>query len=1052
VTVELTVLSRVAYRGKEITGPRLRGLLALLAGEPKGASAGRLVDGLWPADQPDNPTKALQILVSRIRAQLGDGLVERTPAGYRLAMAEHQVDASAVLLHAAAAAKHARAGDHAHALEEAETGLALWDGPPKPDEARDPLADLRAERAVTYRTLVRARALALARLDKHGEAVGPLTDLAMEYPRDEEILLELIKAEAAARSPAAAMTRYDTYRRLLRDELGADPGPALRQAHQKLLQDEQPTVRRGVIHEPNPLLGRDDDLAAIGNLLNTARVVSIVGPGGLGKTRLAHAVSRASTKRAVQFVSLGGVAPDGDVAAEVASAVGTVEFAKVEAGVVAGIGEALGAGALLVLDNCEHVLGAAADLVAALVATARDLRILATSRAPLGLSSESVYLLPELDQPTSVELFRQRATAARPGVDLPAAAVADLCARLDGLPLAVELAAARVRVLSVAEINRRLADRFALLRGGRRDAPERHHTLQAVVDWSWHLLDADGKAALRALALFPVGFTVAAADRVLGRDSFDTLEHLVDQSLLKVADTPAGTRFRMLETVREFGLARLAESGDTDRVIDGFLTWVREFAADRHDVVFGPDPIPAGDELRAEQDNLLLALRHGLTREDGASVAAVVAVLATLWSVDGNYLRAAALTDETAQLLAHYRPDPEHVEVTRTAAATSLINALAVRTAGAARMLYVLRRLPPVSPDTPGRAMATVLVTPDVFAPDHAVLDAMVDSGQPHVAAVAGLIRSYHAEQDGELSVAIEAAKRCLDAWATNATPWLWIMFLGRLGELTLRVERSEDALHYFSEGVRLLGEIGVPRDVIGVYWGMMLAHLQLGHLDEAEHWLGRATADNAGNPDEDFEVDVGTFMFVLAARAELALAMGDVDTGLRLWRRASVARDAVELPEVETGGDSDDLRPWALETQSGALGAHALFGRLDLVPELLAALPGKLETLLENPLVRPPVYVVERQLVGALLIAVGMADIAAGDTRSGVRLVALAEKFKYLRGFRPATSSDDVRAMVENADGPAYADALSEYAGLDRDELRAAALAALRARRRRLG
>jgi hypothetical protein len=328
------------------------------------------------------------------------------------------------------------------------------------------------------------------------------------------------------------------------------------------------------------------------------------------------------------------------------------------------------------------------------------------------------------------------------------------------------------------------------------------------------------------------------------------------------------------------------------------------------------------------------------------------------------------------------------------------------------------------------------------------VLDAMLDGGQPQVAATAGLILSYHAEHDGELTAAIEASEWLLGAWATNATPWLWIMSLARLGELTLRMERSEESLRYFAEGVRLLGEIGAPRDVVGVYWGMMLAHLQLGHLDEAEHWLGRATADNAGNPEEDIEVDVGTFMFVLSARAELALARGDVDTGLRLWRRAAVARDAVELPEVETSGDSDDLRPWALETQGGALAAHARFGRLDLVPDLLATLPGKLEMLLTNPLERPPVYVVEQQLVGALLIGLGMADIAAGDPGSGVRLIALAEQFKFMRGFRPTMSALDVRGAVQNADGPAYADAMSEYAGLDRDELRAAALAALRARR----
>jgi predicted ATPase/DNA-binding SARP family transcriptional activator len=1043
VTVELSVLSRVAYRGKEITGPRLRGLLALLAGEPAGCGVSRLVDGLWPDEQPDNPTKALQILVSRIRSQLGDGLIARTPTGYRLTLSEDQVDAAAVLRHASTAARHAQAGDHAAAFAEAEAGLALWDGPPKPGETRDPLADLRAERAVTYRTLTRARALALARLGRHAEAVGPLTDLAGEYPRDEEILLELIRAEAVATSPAAAMARYDTYRRALRDELGADPGSALRQAYQDLLQDEQPAVLRGVVHEPNPLLGRDADLAAVTNLLNTARVVSIVGPGGLGKTRLAHAVSRVSQRRTVQFVSLAGVAEDGDVTAEVASAMGVGELGTIGSGATAGIADALGGGALLVLDNCEHVLARAADLVATLVAVARDLRILTTSRAPLGLSSESVYPLPELDRSTTVELFRQRATAARPGVDLPDAAVADLCARLDGLPLAVELAAARVRVLPVAEINRRLADRFALLRGGRRDAPERHHTLHAVVEWSWHLLDADGQAALCALSMFPGGFTAEAADHVLGRDSLDTLEHLVDQSLLKVADT----RFRMLETVREFGAARLAESGDTDRVIDGFLAWVRDLAADFHDAVFGPDPVPIGDMLRAEQDNLQLALRHGLNREDGASVAAATAILATLWTVDAHYVRAARLAADSAQVLAHYRPAAEHVDVVRTAATATLTMALAIQAPGVARMLCVLRRLPPAeSPDTPVKAMATVFTTSVPLGP--ATLDPLRHSRQPQVAAIAGLILSYLAEQEGELLAAIGAYQAMLDAYGTSATPWLWILSLSRMGELMLRVERNAESRDYFAEGARLLGEIGAPRDVVGVYWGLMLSNLRLGRLDEAEHWLGRATADNAGNPDDmDGEIEVATFAFVLTARADLTLARGDVDAGLRLWRRATVAREGVDLQGLEASGGPDDMRPWALETQASALGVHAKFGRLDLVAQLLAELPGKLATMLECPLGLSPTYIVEEQLVGSLLAAIGMADIATGDTASGLRLIALAERFKFQHGFRPSLTTADVRAVVENADGPAYADLVSEYAGLDRDGLRAAALAVLRTR-----
>jgi hypothetical protein len=223
------------------------------------------------------------------------------------------------------------------------------------------VAALRAERASTYRSLMLARALTLARLGRHVEAAEALAGLARERPRDEEVLVELLRCEETTVGPSAALARYEAYRRSLRDELGTDPGPALQVVQHQLLQGSSPVVRHGVPHEPNPLLGRDGDIAAVASLLRSSRVTSIVGAGGLGKTRLAHVVSRRAEQRIVHVVALAGVTSDEDVA-----------------DVLGGIVAALGPGpALLVLDNCEHVLRCAAELVGALVSMTQDLRVVA---------------------------------------------------------------------------------------------------------------------------------------------------------------------------------------------------------------------------------------------------------------------------------------------------------------------------------------------------------------------------------------------------------------------------------------------------------------------------------------------------------------------------------------------------------------------------------------------------------------------------------------------------------------------------------------------------
>jgi predicted ATPase/DNA-binding SARP family transcriptional activator len=1064
VTVELALLSDVSYGSLEITGSRLQGLLALLAEDPHaGCSASRLVDALWPDEQPEHPVKALQILVSRARARLGPGIIVSTPGGYRLSLRDEQIDASAILLRASESDKQSRAGDHRAALGQAEAGLALCEGAAGWDAGDGhPLSALRAARVPAYRSLLRARALALSRLGRRAEAALPLGELILRSPRDEEVLAELLRCEAATAGPAAALARYAGYRQRLRDEFGSDPGPALQAVHRELLQADAPVIRRGVRHEPNPLLGRDHDSAAVTDLLRTSRVTSIVGTGGLGKTRLAHAVSGRAEQRVVHFVELGGVSADGDVTAEVASALGVgeedgnpVSRRGVPLQRSAGIVAALGPGpALLVLDNCEHVVRGAADLVHALVSLSKDLRVLTTSRTPLGLSSESVYPLPELDLDTMAELFEQRARAARPDADLPAQAVRELCGRLDGLPLAAELAAARVRVMSVAEIARHLDDRFSLLRGGPRDAPQRHRTLHAVIDWSWNLLDPAGQAAMRALSVFPGGFTADIARHLLGAGILPVLEQLADQSLFKVVDTASGTRYRMLETVREFAATHRDNAGETERVTGRFLAWARDFAVARHDSLLTDDSLPAFELVRAEQDNLVQALRYALDRRDAGTVAAMSAVLGGLWMVESNFARLTAMAGDTVRILPGFRPDTTLIEATRTSLVLGAVSGFLLGGPSPARFLAGLRRLPPAPPDTFARAAQAVLNALNALngSPEAvpAMLTALGESDQPLVAGMASEVASYVLAEAGDLNGALAAARRSLAAFERRGNAWLRAVAHARIGELCLQVDDAgpgDETLRHLSAALSAAETFGAWSTANRVREAIVVANLQRGAYDEAERELKLTTPHGA---DESGVMS----MFDATVRAEIALGRGDVDTGLLLWRTAAAAlRDT---QRAGSGGGLSRLDPWALQVQAAAVVAHAHHGRLGPVAEITGALPAALSALTADPGPPPGTLAASYGLAvcGSLLLAVAMTDIDRGQraadadcARSGARMIALAERFGLKGGLQPTMSAARARQAAQDADGPAYAEAVTSYAGLEPEGLRAAARAALRDR-----
>ncbi len=605
----------------EIRGRRLVALLARLAMAPgRPVPVDVLADAVWPDEAPADPANALQSLVSRLRRALGGAAaVEQAPAGYRLAVAPDAVDAVR-FDDLAAQGRHLLAGgDPAGAAATLRGALALWRGDPLADAGEG--ADVEAERvALRERHLgVLVDRIGADLRSAPGEAaladlVRELDELAAALPLREDVAALRLRALLDAGRPTQALLAYEAVRGTLADTLGTDPSRALRALHlEALRQDGAPAAPPTTLRRPvTSFVGRDDDLLALTRHLARDRLVTLTGAGGSGKTRLATetavrvldgAAGSPPAPDGVWFVELAPVTDPADLAAAVLDGLGVREVAGetisrdigLESGVEARrrpharerVLETLaGATCLVVLDNCEHLVAAAADLAADVLARAPGVRLLATSREPLGVEGEMVHPLSPLAVPAdgagesevlaspAVRLLLDRAAAA--GADVPArgdalAPLAAIVRRLDGLPLALELAAARLRLLSPSEVAARLDDRFRLLTGGRRTAVPRHRTLRAVVEWSWDLLTDVEREVADHFCVFPGGATAAAVAAVCptwrdqpdaaGAEVTDVLQGLVDKSLLVADHGPDGSRLRMLETLREYGAERLATHG-----------------------------------------------------------------------------------------------------------------------------------------------------------------------------------------------------------------------------------------------------------------------------------------------------------------------------------------------------------------------------------------------------------------------------------------------------------------------------------------------------------
>ncbi|MFI6501205.1 BTAD domain-containing putative transcriptional regulator [Nonomuraea typhae] len=608
-----------------IPGLKVRALLAdLLAHDGRVVSTDRLVDDLWGDDAPANPAAALQVRVSQLRKALEDAepggknlVVSRAP-GYQLQVAPDAVDALRF-------ARLTGEGRLAEALE-------LWRGSPYADFAdmeftRAPITKLEEQRLAAIEELAEVRLAA-------GEPVD-VAELVAQHPLRERLRAVHMQALYRAGRQSEALAAYGELRERLADELGLDPSPELAELQARILRQDPELSgpgQRPLTNLPatvSDLIGRAGAAGEVRDLLGAGRLVTLTGSGGVGKTRLSLAVAGQLTGACPDGVWLVELAAYDRDTASLADAVLTALDIRDSAGpgdALDRLADALrGRSMLLVLDNCEHVIDQAAKLADALLRAAPGLRILATSREPLSVAGEALYSVPPLGLPDvedldavadsdAVRLFMARATASARGFVLDAgnaAAVAQLCRRLDGLPLALELAATRVRSLGVHELLARLDDRFRVLSGWQRGVSDRQQTLMGMIDWSWTLLTDDERVVLRRLAVHADGCTLDAAETVCGDGGLDVMEllaRLVDRSLVTVAEGASGMRYRLLESVAEYCRRRLDEAEEGDRARQAFAAYYTDLAERAGAHLRGGEQVRWMRALDAEAANLRAAL------------------------------------------------------------------------------------------------------------------------------------------------------------------------------------------------------------------------------------------------------------------------------------------------------------------------------------------------------------------------------------------------------------------------------------------------------------
>ncbi|GAA3220611.1 BTAD domain-containing putative transcriptional regulator [Pseudonocardia petroleophila] len=875
-----------------IPGRRVRGLLARLAldaGRPVGTAV--LVDDLWGEQAPDGVGNALQALVSRLRRAIGTELVGTGAGGYRLRLDPGAVDALRFEELTAAATAAEERGDPAGAHALLRDAVGLWRGPALADVDGLPFAGPAAARLDERRAVAVERAarlaLGLGLADGERDALAAQLDA---HPLRETTAALLARVLHAAGRQADALAVIDRTVARLADELGVDPGAELAAARMGVLR-ESPLPRPRIAAPVSSFVGRDGDVRRVRGLLGTHRLVTLTGPGGAGKTRLAReAVDGEEHVRVAELAALTG--PE-QLPVTLLAAVGGPEVQLRTSDDAAPatpdrlVAALAGRDTLLVLDNCEHLVHAVAALVDTLLPRCPGLRVLATSREPLGVPGEVLHPVDALDGADAVRLFVDRAVAVRPGFALTpdvGPVVAEICRRLDGQPLPIELAAARIRTLSPAEIAERLADRFRLLTTGARTALPRHQTLRAVVDWSWDLLADPERAVARRLGVFAGGATAAAVERVCGADVFDELSSLVDKSLVVAVPQAGGpTRYRMLETIRVYAAQRLDEAGERAAAEAAHLGFVLDLVEEAEPLLRGPEQLDRLARLRAEAEEIDIALRRTVAAGDSAAAHRLAAATGWSWMVRG-------LIDEARRWLGLVHALDGPAPTAARALVTGYLGISQVTGPGSARGIALLAdAVALVETLPPPRHPLLELLGPGTaaFSGDDTAIRALSEEApDPWLRAFALQVRGVIAENDGRIDDQRRLLRAARALHVRTGDRFGLGMAVHSLGELEELAGDPVAAAAAYDEAIALAGALGND-DRVQFLSRRALLHARLGDRAAACTALDRAAAVGDGSAESRWTIAM--------TRAGIERFAGEVDTA-----RAAVGVAAEGLRELQ--------------------------------------------------------------------------------------------------------------------------------------------------------